>query len=264
MARRAKRPSLASSIKNTIRVRRSDRRTRIIMRRTRQTAPDRIDSLRLIHHCRAHRHRTDFPVQAGMSGAQDPHVVLLAVRISGDQGETFAAGLRHQHPVEWIPVNHWQAPGSYGVGETDRKFPEAAVADTLGKICRRGDLAERLLDGDFPDRGRADADIRLLIKPVLDLIRQLWVIGQSPQHDMGVQQQAHDVMPNSAAMDSLTASESQSGARMSLPRSDPRPLRLILPASGITLATGRPARLMMISSPCSTRSMIRDRLVFAS
>jgi len=39
----------------------------------------------------------------------------------------------------------------------DRKLPETAVADAPGKICRRGDLAERLLDGDLPDRGSTDA-----------------------------------------------------------------------------------------------------------
>src|SRR5690349_2708080 len=143
------------------------------------------------------------------------------------------------------------------MGETDGKLPESAVANALGKVGRRADLAERLLDGDLPDRRGADPGIRLVIKPVLDLIRQLGVVGQPPQHDVGVQQQAHDVMPKPAAMDSLTASESQSGASVSWPRSDPRPFRCTLPASGITFATGRPARLMMISSPCSTRSMIR-------
>jgi len=37
-----------------------------------------------------------------MSGAQDPHVVLLAVRISGDQGETFAAPASRQGTVEIV------------------------------------------------------------------------------------------------------------------------------------------------------------------
>src|SRR5215469_3412774 len=150
------------------------------------------------------------------------------------------------------------------MGEADRKLPEPAVADSLGKICRRADLAQCLLDGNLPDRGSTDMDIWLVIKSVLDLIPQLRVICQPPEHDVGVEQQTHVVMPKSAAMDSLTASESQSGASTRLPRSDPRPLRWTLPVSGITLATGRPARLIMISSPCSTRWMIRDRLVFAS
>jgi hypothetical protein len=47
-------------------------------------------------------------------------------------------------------------------------------------------------------------------------------------------------------MYSLTSGESQPGASTSLPRSEPRTLRWTLPASGITFATGRPARLMMI------------------
>ena len=178
------------------------------------------------------------PDCGGVSDREDLYVVLLAVRVSGDEGEVFAAGLCHEHPVDRVAVDHGQPPCGHGVGEADGQFPEAAVADALGQVRRRGYLAERLLDGDLPDGSGADTDIWLVIEAVLDLVGQLRVVGEPPEHDVSVQQQAHYVAPKSAAMDSLTASESQSGVRTSWPRSDPRPARWILPASGITLATG--------------------------
>jgi hypothetical protein len=112
---------------------------------------------------------------------------LLAVRVFGDKGEVFTAGLGHEHPVERVAVDHGQAPCGHRVGEADGQFPEAAVADALRQVWRRDDLAERLLDGDLPDGGGADMDIWLVIETVLDLVGQLRVVGEPPEHDVGVQ-----------------------------------------------------------------------------
>jgi hypothetical protein len=101
--------------------------------------------------------------EARGSKSQDRHLVLLAERIFGNEGQIFAAGLRHQHPVERVQVNQRQAPGSYSVNKSDGKFPEPAVTNALGQILRSCDLAECLLDRDLPDRGRAHAHIGLVV-----------------------------------------------------------------------------------------------------
>jgi hypothetical protein len=63
-----------------------------------------------------------------LSGWQNLHLVLLAVVISGDEGETFAAGLRHQHPIERVAVDQRKASGSDGVSGINREFTEPDTA----------------------------------------------------------------------------------------------------------------------------------------
>jgi hypothetical protein len=71
----------------------------------------------------------DHPIwRAGRSCSQDGNLVLLAVRIPGHQGKTFAASLRDQHPVERIPVDRRKLPGGDRAGEVDRKLPESGSA----------------------------------------------------------------------------------------------------------------------------------------
>jgi hypothetical protein len=101
------------------------------------------------------------------------------------------------------------------------------------------------------------------IEPILDLGGECGVVRKPPEHDMCVEAQAH-ARPKSRAMTRITSGESQSAAMASWPGREPRPTLSTLRFNGITFATGVPARLMMIYSPCSTRSMIRERFVFAS
>src|SRR5580700_3795816 len=198
------------------------------------------------------------------SGRENGDPVLTAVFVPGDEGQVLALGLSDQHSVEWVAVDHRQAPCGNRVVEADRQMPEPALLDPFREPGGFGEFADRLLDGHFPDSRRAHVDVRLVIEPVLDVVGKRGVVGQPPEHDVRVEQQAHREVPKSLAMASLTSRESQSGAMTSLPRSEPRAVRWTARLNGTTLATGVPARLMMISSPCSTRSMIRDRLVFAS
>src|SRR5579859_5840905 len=108
-----------------------------------------------------HRVNSDRQVTLA-SDPEDLHVILLATRISCDQGQILAMGLRDQHPVEGVRVDPRQPAGGHRMGDANRKLPETAIADAFGQIRRPDDLAERLLDSDLPNRGSADADIRLL------------------------------------------------------------------------------------------------------
>jgi len=60
-------------------------------------------------------------------------------------------------------VDQRKPPGGDRVGEIDREFPESAIPDQAGKVRRRADLAESLLDGDLPDRRGTDPDIRFML-----------------------------------------------------------------------------------------------------
>jgi hypothetical protein len=105
------------------------------------------------------------------SGGKDSDVVLAAPRIPGDQHEVLAARLGDQHPVKRVAVDQRKAPGSQGMPRADGQFPEAAAQNLLGQVGRL-QLADGLLDGDFPDGDRADVDIRLMVEPGLDLVGQ--------------------------------------------------------------------------------------------
>src|SRR5262249_41937959 len=133
-----------------------------------------------------------------------------------------------------------------------------------GEVVGALEPAVRLLDRDFPQRHGADVDGRLLVDHHLDVLGQRRVVDEPPQHDVRVKQEPHQPIPKSSAIAALASRESQASVRMSWPRSRPRAVRCAFGASGTSLATGVPARLMMISSPRSTRSMSRDRWVLAS
>src|SRR4029453_11709075 len=126
------------------------------------------------------------------------------------------------------------------------------------------ELSGRLLDRDLPQCDRTQEDVWIVPEAVQQLVAQGRIGDDAPQRDMGVQQQAHDEMPKSAAILALVCGESQSPDRSSCPASEPTAVRLTRRTNGMILATGVPARSMMTSSPRSTRSMMRERCVLAS
>jgi hypothetical protein len=106
---------------------------------------------------------------ASLSGGEHGNLVLLAAGISGDQREMLTPRLRDQHPVERVPVDHREAPGGDGMFESDRQFPESAVANSLRKVGGLSELSDGMLDGDFPYGGGTDVDVWLVVQPALDL-----------------------------------------------------------------------------------------------
>ncbi len=133
---------------------------------------------------------------------------------------------------------------------------QAVSGDLLGRR-----LTERL---DLPHRGSTDEDLRIHVEPILGRRVERVIVGKPPQHDMRIEQQRHDAMPKSRATASFVSAESQPRANAIFPRSEPRLDRRTDESRRTTFATGRPSRLMTISSPASTRATIRDSCVFAS
>jgi hypothetical protein len=100
--------------------------------------------------------------------------------------------------------------------------------------------------------------------PIEELLTEGGVAGDGPQRDVSVQQQGHQPRPKPAAISALVCGESQPPDRSTSPAREPVAVRLTRDTNGTTLAAGMPARSMPISSPRSTRSMMRDRCVLAS
>src|SRR6266702_2465403 len=135
---------------------------------------------------------------------------------------------------------------------------ESAVADSFWQVGGTIQLAYGLFDRHFPDTCRADVDVGVVIEAVPEFVGQRGITLYPPQDDVRIEQQAHGNIPKSRAISSFVSAESHSGPSVSWPRREPYPVRLTRRTSGTTLATGWPARLMTISSPCSTRSIMRD------
>ena len=87
--------------------------------------------------------------------------------------------------------------------EADGQVPEPTFLDPFRETGGFGEFADGLLDGRFPDSRRADVDVRLVVEPVLDVVGKRGVVGQPPEHDVRVEQQAHGPVPKSSAMASL-------------------------------------------------------------
>jgi hypothetical protein len=85
--------------------------------------------------------------------------------------------LRDEHPVERIAVNHRQSGSSDRVVGAHGQRPEPAFLNPLREPGRFWQLADCLLDSDFPDSRGADIDVRLVIEPVLDVFGERRVVG---------------------------------------------------------------------------------------
>src|SRR5262249_21301214 len=144
------------------------------------------------------------------------------------------------------------------------QFTEAHAPYPFGEVGWSGELPGSLFDGDLPKADRGQEDVRVVPKPVEELLTEGGITGDGPQHHVGVQQQGHSPIPKSAAISALVWGESQSPDRSNCPEREPTAVRLARRTNGTTFATGVPARSMMISSPRSTRSIMRDRWVLAS
>ena len=69
-------------------------------------------------------------------------------------------------------MNEGEASGRDGVPGADGQLSESAAEDSLWQVRRLGQLSGRLLDGHFPDGRGTDVNIRVVVKPGLDVIGQ--------------------------------------------------------------------------------------------
>src|SRR5262249_54322304 len=142
----------------------------------------------------------------------------------------------------------------------DRQREEALLLHDRRDTARRVELAQAPLDLDLPDRHGADRDQRGTVLDASPDPRVQRLTAQPPQQRVRVEQQAH--RSSNAAITSGGV-RSKSGAMETWPRHRPG-FRLADASYGTSLATGRPALPMMISSPAAARSTRRDSWDFAS
>jgi hypothetical protein len=74
-------------------------------------------------------------------------------------------------------VDHREAGSDHRVVGADGQRPEATFLNSFREPGRFWQLANGLLDGDFPDSRRTDIDIWLVIEPVLDGVGERRIVG---------------------------------------------------------------------------------------
>src|SRR5271167_4610900 len=78
--------------------------------------------------------------------------------VNGDQSEPFDLTLREQHPIERIASRRLGLDRGEGMALVDRDDPYAQSVEKLGQGAEarlQPELAQSMLDGDFPKAGRA-------------------------------------------------------------------------------------------------------------
>src|SRR6266536_862947 len=196
-------------------------------------------------------------------GRQDRHGIARDAGVARQECEALVLRLRHQHTVERIVMVTRQRTGDGGVLELDRQPPDPALVERSQQVLRRLQLSERPLDRDLPRTRGAGEHLGLVRDQEPRLLRQRRIVGQPPQQDVGVEQKPHDPSPRNAAA-IPDGSSSKSSWMTTRPRQRPGSRGMTARGIGPSRAIGRPALLMMISSPAAARSTRRDRCVFAS
>ena len=117
-----------------------------------------------------------------------------AARATNEDAHDHAGHTGHVHPSAYPPIGVMggQIPRRLGMTPGDGERPAARRLNGLRDIGRGRQLAQRPIDGDLPDRRRADEQGSALPDQVPVPRRQPHVIGQRPQQDMGVQQNLHE------------------------------------------------------------------------
>src|SRR2546425_8919915 len=129
------------------------------------------------------------------------------------------------------------------------------------RVLRQRHPAEVRLDHDLPCARGAEEDLVPAIRDEsAGASRELIAVGDPPEEGVGVEQQSH----SKCFARSFGSGASKSGETTIRPRAVPGVRRSVRGLSGTIFATGLPALAMVISSPRRTRSMRRERCVFAS
>src|SRR5262245_46824104 len=172
--------------------------------------------------------------------------------------------LGNQHAVKGVPVVARQAPGDQRVRDRDGEALEAMPHELRLKVVRAVELPLRTLDTDFPGARGADKHRRL---PRCNRGPGRWaqsrIVRQPPEEGMRIEQEHYGASPSKAAARS-GGSASKSGAMRTRPRHEPGTRGRSSSRYGTSLASGFPARAMIISSPWTTWASKRERCVLAS
>jgi len=143
----------------------------------------------------------------------DGHAVQRERRVAGDDGELVFERVGDEQAIERIAVMPGQAPnaersGEPELGDFEPRATQHAGKPSLGRT-RELELAEGLLDRDFPSRHDAHEDV---VGPILN--RGSRAGGQAPgigrrlQNDMGIEQKLQGSAPSAAAMSAGKSSKS--------------------------------------------------------
>jgi hypothetical protein len=135
-------------------------------------------------------------------------------------------------------------------------------ASSVTRVKRR---AEGLLDRDLPRACRADEHPVLAVGDrVAGCLGKARVVGQHPEQDVGVEQQAHGSRPSKRRWSSSGRGSSKSSEIQTRPCQPPRTRGSGSCSYGVSIATGRPALPITIRSPACTSSSRRDSCALAS
>src|SRR5262245_18928488 len=95
-----------------------------------------------------------------------------------------------------------------GVIYGDRQRLERLTTERVGELVGQVELAERMLDPDLPDTGRAVEDQVLRRRDQLARpLAEVGIVGQPPEHEVRVEQDPHGSAPNAAAMSGGSSSK---------------------------------------------------------
>jgi hypothetical protein len=106
--------------------------------------------------------------------------------VTGEQGETFASGLRHQESVERVSMMQRQVLHFDGMSAIDGQLAKRLCLDVLPKIAVNGEFAQRFLDRDLPDCRHRNYDVIPLVADRSDgRAGKTFGAVQSPEQDVG-------------------------------------------------------------------------------
>lgn len=153
------------------------------------------------------------------------HAVERDIFVCGDQDEAFRLCLSHEHPIKRVSVVEWEITRLLCMKRSDGKLQESRRFDPGRYVVRRLELPQGAFDSDLPDTGCANEHlIGGIGNGAASLRSQLWMVIESPQHHMGIQEKTLHYLPSNASMISVGVS-SKSGAIWIFPFSKPN-LRL--------------------------------------
>src|SRR6266446_2874110 len=198
------------------------------------------------------------------SRPENRHAIQRKARIMGHHRQLMELRLGNQHAVKGIAVVAGQSPSDQRVRNRDGEWLEAMRGELRLEVV--GDVEPPLgaLDTHFPGARRADKHLRL---PRCDSCSgrrtQRGIVRQPPEEGVSIEEEHQGASPSKAAVRS-GGNSSKSGAIRTRPRHEPGTRGRSSSRYGTSLASGFPARAMIISSPWATWSSKRERCVLAS
>lgn len=128
-------------------------------------------------------------MNGGGSALEDRHLVLRQGPVGGHEDQIFGSRLGDEHPIEWIVMVTREPAGVQGVFPADGKLEKAVDLDFLQQVDPvELQAAERLLDGDLPQRGSAHVNCGSRVgDDVQGALGELIGFREPPEKDVGVE-----------------------------------------------------------------------------